>query len=269
MPVEICPNCGAVLQDTDTHCMECGVEIAAAKRELSQKLKRERADRVSASQPSAVAGAGAGLAEAGETSDKVRLKEFDKQLAEHLVKERGAVIMTAVIALVIGVVVLMMGLSALSKVGGLDAVKSLDFNYLRGLGLGMFGDVTFMAVLTLLTGVSGLLCAIGQTRRFFSANRAVAQVRRSERPDIVGISGVTRAGLLLASVVCAPLGLILGIIFKFGRDQQTKELGGAMLRVSAAVIGLVVVNILWNAVAGFTASHTPANTVTNAAASGD
>ncbi len=177
--------------------------------------------------------------------------------------------MTVVIALAIGVVVLIMGLGALSKAGGMDAIKSLDFNYLRGLGLGMFGDSTFTALLTILTGVSGLLCAIGQTRRFFSANRAVAQVKRSERPDIVGISGVTRAGLLLASVVCAPVGLILGIIFKFGRDEETKELGGSMLKISAAVIGLVVLNILWNMVAGFAASQAPTNSVTPGASSGE
>ena len=54
MASEICPKCGAILQDADTHCMDCGVEIAAAKRELSQKLKRDRADRVLASQPSVV-----------------------------------------------------------------------------------------------------------------------------------------------------------------------------------------------------------------------
>ena len=269
MPVEICPNCGAVIQDNDTHCMDCGVEIAEAKRELTQKLKRDREGMASASQPSAVSGAGAGMAEAGETSDKVRLKAFDKQLAEGLVKERGAVIMTVVIALVIGVIVLTMGLGALGKAGGMDAIKALDFNYLRGLGLGMFGDSTFTALLTILTGVSSLLCAIGQTRRFFSANRAVAQVKRSERPDIVGISNVTKTGLLLVSVVCAPVGLILGIIFKFGRDEETKELGGSMLKVSAAVIGLVVLNILWNMVAGFAASHAPTNSVTNTAASGD
>ncbi len=72
MATDICPECGAILQDADTHCMDCGVEIAAAKRELSQKLKRDREGMAAASQPTAVSGAGAGMAEAGETSDKVR-----------------------------------------------------------------------------------------------------------------------------------------------------------------------------------------------------
>ncbi len=268
MASEICPQCGAICQDTDTHCMDCGADLATTKRQVAEKSMAERGGVALSSEPQVAQGAGAGMAEAGETSEKVRLKEFDKHLAKTLAKERGAVIVTAIIALVIGAIVLVVGFGTLQRVGGLSAIKDLDFAYLRSEGIGAFGDLTFTGILTILTGVAGLLCAVGQTRRVMLANRAIAQVKRSERPEVVGISSLTWAGLLLLSAACAPVGLILGIIFKLGQDQETRSLGGMMIKVSAIAIGLVVVNIVWNLLAGVAASHAPAPAVSPETSSG-
>ncbi|MCD6360497.1 MAG: zinc ribbon domain-containing protein, partial [Armatimonadetes bacterium] len=206
MGTDICPNCGAIIQDTDTVCMDCGVNIAEAKRKVAEKSLAERGGVAVSSQPSAVQGAAAGMAEAGETSEKVRLKAFDKHLAEKLARERAAVLLTFFLALVIGLVILAVGLGMLRNAGGVTALKALDFNDLRSKGLGMYGDLTFTAILVLLTGLAGLLCAVGQMRRYMLAGRAIAQVKRNERPDVVKISSWTWIGMVLASLAVPPLG---------------------------------------------------------------
>ena len=257
MAHQICPKCGSIIEDTDTHCMDCGTEIAAARRQMSEKIKIDREGIAVSSQPQAVVGAAAGLADVGETSEKVRLKEFDKHLAGTLSRERGAVVLTAIIGLVIGAVVLWLGLQSLKNAGGIEAIRELDFGDLRSKGLGAFGDPTFISILVILTGVAGLMCAVGQTRRFMLAGRAIAQIKRSERPDVVHISAWTWMGLLLASVTVAPLGLILGIMFTMGKDEDTKALAGSMIKVSAVVMGLVFLDVVWDLVGGFAASQTP------------
>lgn len=261
MGTDICPNCGTIIQDTDAHCMECGVEIAAARRKVREKSMAERGGIAVSSEPQAVIGAAAGMADAGETSDKVRLKAFDKHLADKLTRERAAVLLTVFIALVVGAVVLVAGLGILRSAGGPEAVKALSFGEMRIKGFAMYGDEAFIAVLVLLTGVAGLLCAVGQMRRFMLAGRAIAQVKDNKRPDVVKISSWTWVGMVLASLAVPPLGLILGIIFGLGDDLDTKALGGLMVKVSGAVIGLVVLNVIWNAVGGFAGSAAPVNAV--------
>jgi len=261
MGTDICPSCGTIVQETDSHCMDCGADLAEARRKVREKSLVERGGIVVASQPQAVQGAAAGMAEAGETSEKVRLKGFDKQLAEKLARERAAVLLTAFIALVIGAVVLLAGLGMLRSAGGLEALRALDFNDLRAKGFGMYGDEAFISILVLLTGLAGLLCAVGQVRRFTLAGRAIAQVKDGKRPDVVKISSWTWVGMVLASVSVPPLGLILGIIFKLGEDEDTNALGGLMIKVSLVVIGLAVLNVVWNAVANFSSSQAPVNAV--------
>jgi len=100
MGVVICPKCGSVVRSTDTHCMDCGVNIVEAERELVRREKETRGGGPLVGDGHTIQGAAAGMAEAGETSEKVRLKEFDKHLAEKLMRERSAVLVTAIIALV-------------------------------------------------------------------------------------------------------------------------------------------------------------------------
>lgn len=251
MAVQICPECGAVCQATDTHCMDCGCDIAEAERKIARRQKDDRrTGPILASEPT-IQGAAAGMAEAGETSEKVRLKEFDKHLAEKLEKERVAVVVTAIIALVAGGAILLAGWQALSAAGGIEALKALSYTDLRERGLGAFVHPTFVATLLILLGLSGLLCAAGQIQRFVLGQRAIAQVKEGERPEVVGISGMTWVGLVIASFVCAPLGIVLGIIFMLGQDDETKRLGGQMLRSALLAIAVVVIHLIWNAIVSF------------------
>lgn len=267
MGLAICPKCGAVVQQTDTHCMECGCNIAEAERELARREKEARGGGPLVGDPQTVHGAAAGMAEPGETSEKVRIKAFDKQLAEKLERERPAVVVTAVIALIAGAAILVLGLGTLRKVGGMAALKALNYTDLRERGLGAFADPTFLAILGILLGLSGLLCAAGQIHRFIVGQRAIAQVKREERPGLVGISVLTWYGLLIASFVCPPFGLILGIIFKFGQDEDTKTLGGSMIKSSLIALAVVAAHLVWNAVTSFAAAHgtAPTNAATNTA----
>ncbi|MGC9316552.1 MAG: zinc ribbon domain-containing protein [Armatimonadota bacterium] len=265
MALTICPKCGATVQETDTHCMECGVNLAEAERELARREKQTRGGGPIIGDEPVIQGAAAGMAEPGETSEKVRLKEFDKQLAEKLVAERTAVIVTVVIALVAGAGTLLAGWSALKAVGGVAAVKAMSYTDLRERGLGAFADQTFVSVLLILLGLSGLLCMAGQIHRLVLAQRAVAQVRAGERPPVVGISGMTAWGLVIASFICPPLGIILGIIFKLAQDESTRDLGGAMVKSALVAVAVVVAHLIWNAVAGFAAQAGASEAATSAA----
>lgn len=266
MGLAICPKCGATIQDTDTHCMDCGVNIAEAERELARREKEMRGGGPIIGDEKVIQGAAAGMAEPGETSEKVRLKEFDRQLARTLEAERTAVVITALIALVAGFGILFGGWATLKGVGGIVALKELSYTHLRLQGLGAFANQTFIGLLLLLLGLSGLLCAAGQIHRFIQGQRAIAQVRAGERPDVIGISTLTAWGLIIASFVCPPLGIILGIIFKLAQDESTKDLGGAMIKSAIAAIAVVVLHLIWNAIADFAArAGAEGNTIGNRA----
>ncbi|MGD9495857.1 MAG: zinc ribbon domain-containing protein [Armatimonadota bacterium] len=266
MAVTICPKCGAVVQATDTHCMDCGVNIAEAERELARRAKQERGGGPLVGEVQTVhQGAAAGMAIPGETSEKVRLKEFDRHLADKLVRERSAVIVTALIALVAGTAVFLLGLGALGRLGGMEALRALSYGELRAQGLGAFANQTFLSVLAILLGLAGLMCAAGQIQRVVVAHRAVNLVRRNERPPVVGISLATWYGLLIAAFVCPPLGIILGIVFKMGQDEETRTLGGSMIKSALIAVAVVAAHLIWNAVAGFA---TQAGATVNAARTG-
>ncbi len=261
MAVQICPECGAVCQETDTHCMDCGCDIAAAERAISRRAKEERGGGPIVGDQHSIEGAAAGMADPGETSEKVRLKQFDRHMAERLEKERTAVIVTAAIALFFGAGILLIGwqtlATALPDGGAVEALKQMSYEDLRMRGLGAFADQTFIGVLLVLLGLSGLLCTVGQIRRVVQANRAIAAVKRGERPELVGISQLTWVGLLIASFVFPLLGIVLGIIFMLSRDESTKILGKQMLKSAILALIVVVAHLIWNAIVDFT-SRQPA-----------
>lgn len=258
MAVQICPECGAICQETDTHCMDCGCDIAEAERRIARRAKEERGGGPIVGDQHAIEGAAAGMAEPGETSEKVRLKQFDRHLAEKLKRERTAVIITAIIALVFGAAILLVGLKVLQSAGGLEALKALEYADLRERGLGAFVVPGFYSSLTILLGLSGLLCAVGQTRRVIKANRAIAAVRRGERPEVVGISQLTWVGLLIASFVFPLLGIVLGIIFVLSKDESTRVLGSQMIKSAILALLIVIAHLIWNAIAEFASRQAPA-----------
>ncbi len=261
MAVQICPECGSICQENDTHCMECGCDIIAAERAIARRAIEERGGGPIVGDKHTVEGAAAGMAEAGETSEKVRLKQFDRHLAEKLVKERSAVIVTAAIAVVFGAAIFLMGLHTLAgahEKGALAALKLMSYKDLRERGIGAFADKTFIATLLILLGLAGLLCAAGQIQRIVTAQRAVTQVRRSERPELVGISQLTWIGLLIASFVCFPLGIVLGIVFLFSKDESTRALGSQMVKSATLALIIIVGHLIWNAIADFASRQAPA-----------
>ncbi len=257
MGVQICPKCGAVCQETDTHCMDCGCDIAEAEREIARRAREQRGGGPTVGDSHTVEGAAAGRADPGETSEKVRLKQFDRHLAERLEQERPAVIVTAIIAFILGAVILLLGLKALQSAGGMEALKTLEYADLRQRGLGAFVVPGFYSLLIILLGLSGLLCAIGQVRRFILGQRAIAAVKREERPEVVGISRLTWIGLLIASFVCPPLGIVLGIIFVLSKDESTRHLGSQMIKSGIAAIVIVIGHLIWNWIAQMAASQAP------------
>jgi hypothetical protein len=258
MASQICPECGAVIQATDTHCMECGTDVVKARRELAEKEKRERgAPAIDPNKAAVVQGARGGMAAPGESVEKVRLKTFDKQLADKLTKERVAVILTAAMALAIGLVILFVGLKTLMGAGGLAAVRDLSYVGLREQGFGAFANMSFTGSAVTLLGIAGLLCAVGQSIRVVTATQAIAAVRRSERPDVVCISLWTKGGLLLASLLVAPFGIVLGIIFKMGEDEETQWLGGTMIKAGILSLAFIGVNLIWNLLADVASRPAP------------
>ena len=141
--------------------------------------------------------------------------------------------------------------------GAVAALKQMSYADLRMRGLGAFADQTFIGVLLGLLGLSGLLCAAGQTRRIILANRAIAQVRSGERPEVVGISQLTWVGLLIASFVFPPLGIVLGIIFVLSKDEGTRNLGSQMIKSAILAIVVVLAHLIWNWVAEFASRQAP------------
>jgi hypothetical protein len=235
--------------------MDCGVNLAEAEREIARRAKEERGGGPAVGDQHTVEGAAAGRADPGETSEKVRLKQFDRHLAERLEKERTAVIVTAIIAFVLGVTITLIGWQTLRTVisdgGAIEALKQMSYSDLRMRGLGAFADQTFIGVLITLLGLSGLLCAVGQIRRFFLGQRAIAAVKRGERPEVVGISQLTWVGLLIASFVFPLLGIVLGIIFVLSKDESTRNLGSQMIKSAIFAIVVIVGHLIWNWIADF------------------
>ena len=236
--------------------MECGIDLAKARREVLEREKRDRASPATnrdALQEAAV-GAKAGVGAAGETSAKVRLKTFDRQLAKKLGRERVAVIVTAAIGLIAGIVILAVGLNTIKSAGGFAVVRELSYTDLREQSFGAFENRAFIGSVVTLLGVAGLLCGVGQAIRVITATQAIGAVKRGERPAIVAISNCTRAGLLLASVLAPPLGLVLGIVFKLGHDEETRRLGGKMIWAAVISVGFIGANLIWNLLASMAGS---------------
>jgi cellulose synthase/poly-beta-1,6-N-acetylglucosamine synthase-like glycosyltransferase len=70
---------------------------------------------------------------------------------------------------------------------------------------------------------------------------------------VVGISSFTVIGLIIASFVIPPLGVILGILFKFSKDDDTRDLGGKMIMAAIVAIVLFAINLLVGLLSGLKA----------------
>jgi hypothetical protein len=189
------------------------------------------------------------------------MKQFDRHLAEQLKEERTPVIITAIIAVIFGAGILIAGwqtLAGASSDGAVEALKQMSYSDLRMRGLGAFADQAFIGLLLSLLGLAGVLCAVGQIRRLLQANRAIAQVEDGERPELVGISQLTWVGLLIASFVFPPLGIVLGIIFVLSKDESTRHLGSQMIKSAIAALVVIIGHLVWNWIADMASRSAPA-----------
>jgi len=199
---------------------------------------------VTSSQQRVAVAATAAAGVATDVGEDTRLREFDQQLAQTLQAERGAAILTAIIGVVIGVVCLVVGLKLLSTVGGLKALSILTPGYFKEKGFGIFGDQVALGAGSLALALAGLLTFIGQLHRAWTGHQAIQDVKFGGRPRVVGISTFTVLGLLIASFVVPLFGIVLGIIFKLSKDEDTHDLGGKMIWAAVLAIVLFGINLL-------------------------
>ncbi len=252
MLLERCPKCNGKIAPADTHCLDCGEDLVARREELrkaaTEKKQLTAKEKIEIAQRAAQAAA-RGRAFGVETSDETRLRTFDKHEAEKTKQEMLTAIATAAIALILGIILLKVGLDKYKANGGVGGWQKLSMAGLRHTDV-LFGE-TFLGIVILGLSLSSLLCAVGQTFRAVIAQRSIKAVERGEKPEVVYIHSATRSGMTLASVFCPPAGFICGLLMRlFGRDEDTKSLGGTMLLASVAVVGILLINFLWGLAAG-------------------
>lgn len=235
-----------MVQPTDTQCMDCGVDLFEARMAIEREA--QEGQRLSASAVRAqmsAGGAAHGTAVPGESSEETRLRVFDRQEAQKLKGERVTAFVSGALAGLVFVVLLLFGLSQIEAAGGLDAVRSISGQRIRELGVTALGEDEILGAWALALSVAALLCAVGQIIRGTAAAQSVRAVEAGEKPVIVGISPSTQAGIMLFALLCPVLGLVVGIIMKLGRDDQTKYLGGIVIWLNLAGMAILVLNWLW------------------------
>lgn len=241
----LCPNCSSEVAATDSHCMDCGTDLIAAREKGREVLREQSVGARSGSGPTTAPAnpAAAGIVDIGESSEETRIRAFDRQEAERLAEERKTAWVTSGIALVLGIVLAFIGLSRIKAGGGFGEITAdLKPVALRSGGL---TDPTVIGVMVLGLGLAGVLVGVGQARLAVATTRAIRQVKSNLRPDVVQISTFTLAGLFMLCIFCPPVGLIVGLLMLFGRNPDLKALGSNMTMVSVGIMVLLGANMLW------------------------
>jgi len=248
MRISTCPKCGAKPAPNDTVCLDCGQDLLAAKQDIVEQAKAQARTTAGPASPAAAVAnpAAAGMVLPGENAEEKRLRVFDKQEAEKLRAQRPAMIVLIVLAGIAAAAMFVVAKGYLSKAGGLSALKTLNVAAFKELGLNVFSDERVMFVITAALALAGLLCIIGEVRRLFGVSSAIAAVVRNETPNVVHISGFTQIGLLLAAFFAPPIGLILGIMFKLSKDEDTRSIGSLMIYAALLSAAILVVNWIWS-----------------------
>jgi hypothetical protein len=241
-----CPECGSTVAPSDSHCMDCGVDLAIARTKKQEELRASSIAGTRTGPPSPVVAtanpAAAGIHLGGDTSEETRLKYFDKEAAKRMKSEIGVTIFTALLGIAIGAALVAIGFKDLKEAGGMEALKTVSLKSMR-MGSGFPEGLT--GILLLGNGLGALLCGVGQVVHFLGQRKAIKQVERGEKPDVVVMCEVTHVGMLGLAIFCPPFGLIVGILLKLSKDGDMKMLGGQMLLFSAVVLGLFVGNMVW------------------------
>ncbi|MBU0609323.1 MAG: zinc ribbon domain-containing protein [Armatimonadetes bacterium] len=261
MRVSSCPKCGAKVAQSDNVCMDCGEDLIAASQDIVQQAMKEAKVPAGPASPAAAvaSAAAAGLVLPGENADEKRLRVFDQQEADLLRKQRPAMVVILLLALAGAVVMFAVAANTLKQAEGWAGVKSLSVAEFKKLGIDVFSDPRVMFVLAAGVALACTLCVIGEARRLWGTCTAIAAVSRSETPNVVHISVFTQIGLIVGAFCAPPVGLILGIIFKFSKDEDTRSIGSLMIYASLLAAAILVVNWIWSlASASLPAKSAPA-----------
>lgn len=242
-----CPKCGANVSPSDTVCMDCGQDQIAARKDIVQQAINSAPTVAKPTSPAAAVAnaAAAGIVLPGE-EDAKRLKVFDQQQAKELRKQRPAIVVTVIIALVGAVVLAGLAKGALQQADGMAGVKTLNYGEFKALGFNLTSDPRVMFIALAGLAVAGFLCFVGEVIRLWAMCAAISAVARDEVPNVVGIAIFTVIGLVMAAFFCPPLGLIMGIMFKLSKDPDTSSLGGLMVYASLAAAAIVIMNAIWS-----------------------
>ncbi len=242
----LCPSCGSEVAVSDTHCMDCGADLIAAREKERQMLREQSVAARASSGPTTapVNPASAGMAAAGEKpSEETRIRAFDKQEAERLVAERTTSWVTSGLALIGGLALAFAGYGRIGAGGGFTQIPAdLKPAALREGGL---TDATVLGVMLLGTGLAAILIGIGQARLAMATTRAINQVKHNLKPEIVVVSTFTYCGLFLLCLTCPPIGFVIGLLLWLGRNPDLKGLGYHMFMVSLAIMVLLGLNMVW------------------------
>lgn len=243
-----CPRCGAKVSQTDTQCLDCGLDLVQARIDIVKEAQKNAPTvaKPATGAAAAVNPAAAGLVAPGESAEEKRLRIFDKQQAQELRKQRPAVVVALVLA-----VAATAGLAALAKgflggAGGFAGIKTLTYAQFKALGFNLFTDPRVMFIVCAGLALAAFLCLIGEALRLWAVSAAITAVARGQVPNVVGVAIFTMIGLVIAAFFCPPLGLITGILFKLSKDQDTNSLGSMMIYASLLAAAVVIVNTIWN-----------------------
>ena len=259
MALEKCPRCGAKVQPTDTVCMDCGLDLVEARKKIAAEAAQSAPTTTSQQQVAVANPAAAGVAT--DIGEDTRIREFDEQLAETLRAELPTAILTAIIGLGCAIGFGMTAAKLLMPAGGLRGLATLTPAHIRELGFGAFADQTFLGAMAFALSIAGLFAFIGQLHRAYTGYQAIQDVKFGGRPRVVGISTFTTIALVIASFILPPIGIVLGIIFKFSKDEDTRDLGGRMIWAGIIAIVLFLLNLLMGLAASLKSAKPAPKTV--------
>ena len=248
MRMTTCPNCRAKVSQTDTHCMDCGVDLIATRNDIAKQAARNAPTVAKPASTGAALGspAAAGIVAPGETAEEKRLRVFDQQQASELRKQRPAIAVTALLSLVFTIGLAATTKGYLLKAGGLAGLKTLTYAQFKALGLGVVGEPRVTSIICAGLALAAFLCFVGEVLRLWAVSSAITAVARNEIPNVVGIVVFTMVGLAIAAFFCPPLGIVVGVLLKLSRDPDTSSMGTTMIYAGLLSAGIVVMNTIWN-----------------------